>query len=240
MTTAWNRLHRNDDSSRPEKAPCSGVSRMNCESASIFAAMLLTAAISWPIVSAVVPVTALAQIDSPRVVILPFFAEQGVDVTSRSDHEGHYRMLATIIGDHLVAHGFEVVDAHRHELMERYYNNIRERPREHSLLAATEMTTKYLADIAYILWLETATRPHSELGICVGTVKVKGLGYDSAGRSIGAGVQRTIKERWFECDDAISEGVRKAGICVGSRLTGRSRSWQSDADRKFARKCTRQ
>ena len=92
--------------------------------------------------------TAAAQSGPLRIVVLPFYTEEGVDVTDAGYEARHYRRIIRFINNQLVRHGFEVISSHATELKEAEYNRLREIAREDSSLAAREMTRKYAEGVA--------------------------------------------------------------------------------------------
>ena len=161
---------------------------------------------------------AWAQSGSIRVVVLPFYAEAGTDVTDGGYEGRHYRRLSRYINNQLVRRGFEVVNPSAHEYTEAEYNRLRERSREDSPLAAMELTRKFLVDVVYLVWLDVDTRTTAD-GLCKAKARVEGEGYDSGARDLGAGLDRVFNVTRNECDDAIVGVEKLAGDEVGRLLT---------------------
>ena len=163
--------------------------------------------------------SAAAQQGGPiRIVVLPFYTEEGADVKDAGYEARHYRRIIRFINNQLVRHGFEVVSAHATELKEEEYNRLRERAREDSSLAAGEMTRKYAVDVAYIVWLDVSRRTTGD-GYCRAKARVEGEGYDSGARDIGAGVLKTFTLTRRDCEDAVVEAEVEVGDEVGRTLT---------------------
>ena len=154
--------------------------------------------------------TAAAQSGPLRIVVLPFYTEEGTDVTDAGYEARHYRRIIRFINNQLVRHGFEVISSHAKELKEQEYNRLRERAREDSSLAAQEMTRKYAVDVAYVVWLDVSRRTTGD-GYCRAKARVEGEGYDSGARDIGAGVIKTFTLTRRDCDDAVIEAEKEVG-----------------------------
>ena len=161
---------------------------------------------------------ATAQSGPIRIVVLPFYTEEGADVKDAGYEARHYRRIIRFINNQLVRHGFEVVSAHATELKEEEYNRLRERAREDSSLAALDMARKYAVDVAYIVWLDVSRRTTGD-GYCRAKARVEGEGYDSGGRDIGAGVHKTFTLTRRDCEDAVIEAEVEVGDEVGRTLT---------------------
>ena len=173
--------------------------------------------------------TAAAQSGPLRIVVLPFYTEEGTDVTDAGYEARHYQRIIRFINNQLVRHGFEVISSHATELKEAEYNRLRERTREDSSLAAREMTRKYAVDVAYVVWLDVSRRTTGD-GYCRVKARVEGEGYDSGGRDIGAGVIKTFTWTRADCDDAVIEAEKEVGGEVGRTLAAwRGRSAGGDA-----------
>jgi hypothetical protein len=160
-----------------------------------------------------------------RIVVLPFYTEEGRDARDAGMKTLHYRRMMRFINNALARHGFEVINPFAQEASEREYNRTMERAREDSPLACLEMCKKYGTDVAYIVWLNVRVEADSG-GVCKARARVDGEGYDSAGRDLGAGVSKTFKLSSRYCDDAIADVEKEIGDLVGTRLTawqGRSR-----------------
>lgn len=162
-----------------------------------------------------------------RIVVLPFYTEEGTDAKDAGYEARHYRRIAKFINNQLGRHGFEVINPFAAELKEEEYNRYRERSREDSPLAAREMTRKYATDVAYIVWLDVKKRMTGD-GYCNAQARIEGEGYDSGARDLGAGLIKTFKVTRRDCDDAIVEAEKEVGDIVGRTLT----AWRgSDAAR---------
>ncbi|BBO92964.1 hypothetical protein [Desulfosarcina ovata] len=158
---------------------------------------------------------ALAQ---TRIVVLPFYTEEGQDARAGGAETRHYRRMMGFITNQLVRHGFEVISPFARDAQEREYNRVMERAREDSSLACMEMCKKYGTDAAYIVWLTVRLRPTSDR-LWMASARVDGEGYDSGGRLLGANVSKTFKiTKWYR-DDAIAEVEKEVGDTVGRELT---------------------
>jgi uncharacterized membrane protein YgcG len=183
--------------------------------------------IGWlkvPLIGFVVAVTLFGlgfstqAIAQTRIVVLPFYTEEGTDASRGGNAEIHYRRMMRFINNQLVRHDFEVINAFAKEGSEREYNRVMERAREDSVLAAQDMCKKYAVDAAYIVWLNVKVRQTSD-GYCKAAARLDGEGYDSGGRDLGVGVSKTFKVTKRDCDDAIAEVEKEVGDLVGRKLT---------------------
>jgi hypothetical protein len=159
--------------------------------------------------------TALAQ---TRIVVLPFYVEEGADAKGGGNATLHYRRMMRFINNNLSRHGFEVINPFAHDAGEKELNRVMERAREDSTLASLEVCKKYGVDVAYITWL-TVKRRTTDDGYCKTKARLDGEGYDSAGRDLGAGVSKTWNITKRDCDDAIAEVEKEVGDEVGMKLT---------------------
>jgi hypothetical protein len=153
-----------------------------------------------------------------RIVVLPFYTEEGRDANQGGNATDHMRRVMRFINNQLVRHDFEVLNAFAKESAEREYNRVMERAREDSVLAAMEMTKKYGVDAAYIIWLDVKVRQTDD-GYCKAKARLDGEGYDSGGRDLGVGVSKTFNITKRDCDDAIAEVEKEVGDLVGRKLT---------------------
>ncbi len=159
-----------------------------------------------------------AELDRTRIVVLPFFTEEGQDAKEGGGKSLHYRRLVRFINNKLVNHNFDVINAYSKDSQEQEYNRILERAREDSPLAAMEMCKKYGVDIAYIVWLKVKIKRTAD-GYCKARARMDGEGYDSGGRDLGVGVSKTFEVSRQNCDDAIAEVEKEVGYLVGHTLT---------------------
>ena len=164
--------------------------------------------------------TAAAQSGPLRIVVLPFYTEEGADVTDGGYEGRHYRRIIRFINNQLVRHRLEAMSPGAIELREEEYNRLREVAREDSSLAAREMTRKYGVDVAYVVWLDVNRRTTDD-GYCRAKARVEGEGYDSGARDIGAGVIKTFTLTRRDCDDAVIEAEKEVGDKVGRLLADR-------------------
>ena len=161
---------------------------------------------------------AWAQGGPTRIVVLPFYTEAGGTATGGGYEGRHYRRVSRYIDNQLVRHGFEVIHPTAHEYTENEYNRLRERAHEDSPLAAMELTRRFMVDVVYLVWLEVSTGMTDD-GYYQARVHIEGEGYDSAGRDIGAGLDRTFRGTRRNRDDAIIGVEKLAGDEVGRLLT---------------------
>lgn len=169
---------------------------------------------------------AQANVDPIRIVVLPFYVEDGADAKGGEEKTAHYRRMMRFINNQLVRHDFEVINPFAHDASEKEYNRMMERTREDSSLASLEMCKKYGVDAAYISWLKVKIKKTDD-GYCKASARLEGEGYDSAGRDLGVGVSKTFNVTRRDCDDAIIEVEKEVGDLVGRKLTawsGESRS----------------
>lgn len=176
----------------------------------LYGAMLL----AWALLAQ----AAWAQGGPTRIVVVPFYTEQGRPVTDGGFEGIHYERVLGYINNHLVGHGFEVIDPAAHEYTEAEYSRLRERPREDSLLAAKELTARFLVDVVYLVWLDVTTHVTDD-HYCKARVQVQGKGYDSAARSIGASLVKIWNRSRRNCDDAVITAEKEIGDEIGRLLT---------------------
>ena len=154
---------------------------------------------------------------NPRIVVLPFYAENGRDVTGNYA-EQHYRRIMRFINNQLVRYDFEVVNAFAADSNEREYNRLMENTREDSSLAVREMCKRYGTDAAYVVWLKVDVE-HTPDGLCKTSAILDGEGYDSAGIDLGVGLTKKFKVTRRSCDEAIVEVEKEVSELVGHKLT---------------------
>jgi len=160
----------------------------------------------------------LAASDPIRIVVLPFYNEEGLDTKDGGEITNHYRRMMRFINNQLVRHDFEVINPFASDASVREYNRVQEKAREDSSLASLEMCKKYGTDASYIVWLKV--KPHKTAdGYCKASARLDGEGYDSAGHDLGVGVSKTFNVTRRECDDAIAEVEKEVGDLVGRKLT---------------------
>lgn len=170
------------------------------------------------LVTTVFMVNAAVAADPIRIVVLPFYSEEGVEVKDGGGVTNDYRRMMRFINNQLVRHDFEVINPFAHDASEREYNRVMERAREDSPSAALEMCKKYGTDAAYITWLNVKLKKTSD-GYCKASARVDGEGYDSAAHDLGAGLSKTFKVTKRDCDDAVAEVEKEVGDLVGRKLT---------------------
>ena len=99
--------------------------------------------------------TAMAQ---TRIVVLPFYVEEGADSKEGGKSTLHYRRMMRFINNQLTRHGFEVINPFAKDASEKEYNRVMERAREDSTLACLEMCKKYSVDVSYVVWLKVKVK----------------------------------------------------------------------------------
>ncbi|MCP3872056.1 MAG: hypothetical protein GY699_02735 [Desulfobacteraceae bacterium] len=155
-----------------------------------------------------------------RIVVLPFYAEQGEDVdTGLSDRGFHYRRISGFIENRLVRHHFEVIDPFAKDASEIEWSRVMETSREDSALACRDMANRFAVDAVYLVWIEVNTRKTAD-GYWKASVILDGKGYDSAGRSLGANVLKTFKATKRDFNEAVAVVEEEVGDIVGRTLTG--------------------
>jgi len=174
----------------------------------LFAATLVMANISL----------ASAANDPVRIVVLPFYVEDGSDAKNGRSATLHYRRMMRFINNQLVRHNFEVINPFASDASESEYNRVMEKSREDSSLATLEMCRKYGTDAAYISWLKVKVKKTDD-GYCKASARFDGEGYDSAGHDLGVGMSKTFKVTRRDCDDAVVEVEKEVGDLVGRKLT---------------------
>lgn len=158
-----------------------------------------------------------------RIVVLPFYVEQGRDAdTGSSDLGFHYRRMSGFIENHLVSHNFEVIDPFAKDASERELSRIMERAREDSALACLEMANRFAVDAVYLVWLNVKAQKTAD-GYWKASAMLDGKGYDSGGRSLGANVLKTFKVTRRDFDEAVAIVEKEVGDVVGRTLTNWSR-----------------
>jgi len=157
-----------------------------------------------------------------RIVVLPFYAEEGIDASHGSWREEHYRRTMRFINNHLDRDGFEVVNPFAKENAEREFDRVMDRAREDSVLASREICEKYGVDAAYIVWMKVKIKTTSD-GYKKVMVILDGEGYDAGGRDLGAGMSEVYKVTRRDRDEAIVQAEKWVGDLVGRNLT----TWRS-------------
>lgn len=152
-----------------------------------------------------------------RIVVLPFYVEEGRDAGA-SDSAMHYRRMMGFIQNRLVESGFEVIDPFAKDQADKEYNRVMETAREDSALACQEMCRKYGVDAAYIVWLRVKI-DHTPDDYYKASAQVDGSGYDSGGRSLGVNLYETFKVTRRDSDEAIGHVEKEIGDKVGKILT---------------------
>ncbi|HDS15347.1 MAG TPA: hypothetical protein ENN66_01770 [Proteobacteria bacterium] len=154
-----------------------------------------------------------------RIVVLPFYVEEGADAKGGGDATLHFRRMMRFINNQLVRHDFEVVNPFAQDAGESEFNRVMERAREDSPMACMEVCKRYGVDAAYVVWLRVKVRQTQD-GFCQAKARLDGEGYDSAGHDLGIGVSKSWVETARDCDDAIAECEKEVGDVVGRKLTG--------------------
>ncbi len=153
-----------------------------------------------------------------RIVVLPFYVEEGADAKEGGTSTLHYRRMMRFINNQLTRHGFEVINPFAKDASEKEYNRVMERARTDSTLACLEMCKKYGVDVAYVVWLKVKVKKEDN-NLYKAQARVDGEGYDSASRDLGAGLSKTFYRTKSTRDDAIIEVEKEVGDLVGRTLT---------------------
>jgi len=159
-----------------------------------------------------------AMASQQRIVVLPFYVEEGRDANAGGNATLHFRRMMRFINNQLVRHDFEVINPFAKDASEREFNRIMERAREDSAMASLEVCKRYGVDAAYIVWLRVKIRQTND-GFCKAKARLDGEGYDSAGHDLGIGVSKSWIETARDCDDAIAKCEKDVGDVVGHKLT---------------------
>ena len=159
-----------------------------------------------------------AQADPIRIVVLPYYVEDGYDAKALPEFSKHYRRLIGFIQNQLVRHNYEVIDPFAADMKEMEYNNLMERSRSDSALACREMCKRYATDAAYVVWMELLRKRTGD-GMCKVRIRLDGQGYDSASRSLGVALSKTFDVTREDCSDAMAEAEKEVGDVVGRTLT---------------------
>ena len=160
--------------------------------------------------------TAMAQ---TRIVIVPFYTEQGGGSHVGLDMEAHFRRTIRHINKQLDPSRFEVLNAWARNFKEMEYDRVMNRTREDSLSSCKDLCLKYGVDMAYVLWLEIRVEETVD-GFCRASLRVEGEGYDSGGRDLGLGIDESRRIARRDCDDAVALLEEEAGAMVGRKLMG--------------------
>lgn len=164
-----------------------------------------------------------------RIVVLPFYVEQGEDAdTGRSDLGLHYRRMSGFIENQLVSHNFEVIDPFAKDSSDKEISRVMETAREDSARACLDMANRYGVDAVYIVWLKVKARRTAD-GYWKASAILDGKGYDSAGRSLGANVMKTFKVTRRDFDESVAVVEKEVGDVVGRTLTDWSDNRQTNA-----------
>ena len=161
-----------------------------------------------------------------RIVVLPFYSEEGRDV-SDSDSATHYRRMIGYIQNRLVQGGFEVIDPFAKDMAMKEYNRLMETARQDSALACRQVCRKYSVDAAYIVWLKIDLFRTPD-GYYKADANVDGTGYDSGSRSLGVNMAFDFIETRRNADDAIRDVEKEVGDLVGRKLTAWNESRKKD------------
>lgn len=154
-----------------------------------------------------------------RIVVLPFYVEQGQDIDTGDDETGlHYRRMSGFIENHLVDHGFEVVDPFAKDGSEKELSRLMERAREDSALASMNMASRFAVDIVYVVWMNITARQTQD-GYWKAHAVCDGKGYDSSGKSLGLTIMKTFKATRRDLKEAVAVVEQALGDAVGKRLT---------------------
>ncbi|MEA1967309.1 MAG: hypothetical protein U9N77_03715, partial [Thermodesulfobacteriota bacterium] len=155
-----------------------------------------------------------------RIVVLPFYVEQGRDAadTGYSDLGLHYRRMSGFIENHLVSHNFEVIDPFAKDSTEKELSRIMETAREDSARACLDMANRFAVDAVYFVWLKVKAKKTAD-GYWKASAILDGKGYDSGGRSLGANVLKTFKMTKRDFDEAVAIVEKEVGDVVGRTLT---------------------
>lgn len=156
-----------------------------------------------------------------RIVVLPFYTEEGRGTEDAGMQTLLYRRMMRFINEALTRHGFEVTNPFAGEVSEPAYNRLMKQAREDSPLVCLTMCKKYGTDAAYIVWLHVRLEGRGQ-GLCKAHARLDASGYDSAGRDLGADISQAIDLDSQYCDDAIADVEKEVGDLVGTRLT----AWQ--------------
>lgn len=161
---------------------------------------------------------ASANPDPIRVVVLPFYAEDGKDMKDGGDATLHYRRMMRFINNQLVRHNFEVINPFAADASDKEFNRVMQTSREDSSRASLEMCKRFGTDAAYISWLKVKIKKTDD-GYCKASARLDGEGYDAAGHDLGVGMSKTFNVTKRDCDDAIAEVEKEVGDLVGRKLT---------------------
>lgn len=174
-----------------------------------------------------------AQAANPiRIVVVPYFTEEGTDVHDGGFKKDHYRRAMRYINNKLKQHGFDVVNPSAIEYQEEEYMRVGQMIREDSALASRSLCQKYGTDVAYVVWLKLKTKKVVDQGKTMykGIAILEGEGYDSAGGDMGAGLAKEWRLTRDDYDSLLVKIEKEVGYQVGRVLTawsGRSSGYSS-------------
>jgi hypothetical protein len=164
-----------------------------------------------------------------RIVVLPFYVEEGTDASMGGVNKTHYRRTMRQINNHLDRNDFEVINPFAKENIEKEYDRVAERAREDSVLAVREVCEKYGVDVAYIVWLKVKMKKTVD-GYYKATAIIDGEGYDAGGRDLGVGLTETFKVTRRDRDEAGVEVEKYAGDLISQMLT----TWRHERGDQYA------
>ncbi len=161
---------------------------------------------------------ASANTDPIRIVVLPFYVEEGVDAKEGGSSTMHYRRMMGFMNNQFVRHGFEVISPFAHDAAESEYRRLMEIAEEDSMKVSQHVCKKYGVDAAYISWLKVKIKKTSD-GYCKASAMFDGEAYDSAQHALGVYLNETFKVVKRDCDEAIAKVEKEIGDLVGRKLT---------------------
>ena len=157
-----------------------------------------------------------------RIVILPHYAENGVETEDNNSVFEYYMRIERYVSNKL-HQGFDVIYRnHSQETYVKHTYQIMQLVLEDTSRAVIQITNRYETDVAYIVWLEVYKQVAAD-GVCKVTAVFAGEGYDNAARNLGINVAKTITRNNNDCDMAIRKAIGEFAVLVGKKLT----TWHS-------------
>lgn len=164
-----------------------------------------------------VNINALAQ-TSYRIVVLPFYVEEGGKTQEFIDSQT-YRRMSSLINNSLVNSdfNFDVVNAVASDLNQKDYDELRQRFESDSLSAVADMNRRYNTDAVYIVWLDANIKTDGAL--CKVTIMLDGEGYASDGSDLGVGLNQSTDSTTNSCKRSLSKAQKQMAIQIGSIIS---------------------
>lgn len=168
--------------------------------------------------------TTLIAANPYRIVVLPFYVEQGNDIRDPILNNRDYRRVRGLINNHLVRSGFDVVNASAADISQQDYDTLAQKFQADSQTSIVDLNRRYATDAVYIIWLE-ANVIHGrgqDSGLCKIKLNVDGEGYASDNSSLGATMAEQVMVGGGDCRDALRNAEKSVANIVGEFIAGTS------------------